>query len=293
MSERFRETALVWNWLPAFRAVAETEHLPTAGEMMSVTPPALSRSVGNLEDALGRELFARRGRSLVLNDDGQRMLTAVRTAMRTIHDALEALAGEQFRGPFRWASAWSMSRLVVDVLAELVREHPHLQPQMLPVDFDSCAARLLRGELDLVVLTQHVDLPGLTSVELGELPHGVFCGPRHPLWGRAEVEWEELGEHAFAAPIATSWGTFEDGWPQHHPRHVSLQFAQMEVGYAACMAGHVLAVLPENVAEGLHRLRPVEAVPTAYAVHRETIAPGLAEEVVVRLRQAWSVRPVA
>ena len=92
MNERFKATTDVWNWLPAFRAVAETEHLPTAGEMMNVTPPALSRAVRQLEEAVGRELFVRSGRTMQLNEDGRRLAIAVRMAMRTVHTALEELA---------------------------------------------------------------------------------------------------------------------------------------------------------------------------------------------------------
>ena len=39
----------IWNWLPVFRAVAETEHLPTASELLYVTPSALSRTIRLLE----------------------------------------------------------------------------------------------------------------------------------------------------------------------------------------------------------------------------------------------------
>ncbi len=46
-----------WNWLPAFRAVAESQHLPTASRELNVTAPALSRS------APGSEALPARGSS--------------------------------------------------------------------------------------------------------------------------------------------------------------------------------------------------------------------------------------
>ena len=284
MTDRFRDTAAIWNWLPAFRAVAETEHLPSAGQMMGVTPPALSRSVKNLEDALQRELFARTGRNIRLNDDGERLVQAVRLAMRTVHDALEELRGEAYRGTFRWTATWSLSRLVVDVLQQMAQDHPQWVPQMFPINADDCVGQLQRGELDLVVLTGRVDVPGLALSELGVLPHSVFCGPSHTLAGADEVGWKEMAEHPFAAPIADAKGTFGDGWPAQKPRRVTMQFAQMEVGYQACLAGHVLAVLPDHVAAGLHKLRSIRNAPMAYAVHRATITAGPPEEVVEGLQ---------
>ena len=42
----------LWSWLPAFRFVAETEHLPTASDLLYTSPSALSRTVKQLEGAL-------------------------------------------------------------------------------------------------------------------------------------------------------------------------------------------------------------------------------------------------
>ena len=42
-----------WSWLPAFSAVAETQHLPSAALKLHVSPSALSRTIRLLEDDLG------------------------------------------------------------------------------------------------------------------------------------------------------------------------------------------------------------------------------------------------
>ncbi len=47
----------IWAWIPVFRVVAETEHLPTAAARLHVSPSALSRTVRLVEDTLGEELF--------------------------------------------------------------------------------------------------------------------------------------------------------------------------------------------------------------------------------------------
>lgn len=283
MSERYRETNAIWNWLPAFRAVAETEHLPSAGELLGVSPPALSRSVKNLEEAVGRELFLRNGRSLELNDDGLVLAAAVRVAMRTIHDALSELDDATYRGHFKWASIWSMSGLVLDVLAEAIQDHPRLIPIMLPIHPDDVVSPLLRGELDLIVTTQRVEVEGVKATRLGQLTHSIYCGPNHVLATKNTVSWDDLTKHAFAAPIANIHGVFEDGWPPEKQRKVVFQFSQMESGYQACLAGHVLAVLPDKVALGLVKLKAVEASPSVYALHRTTLSPGVVENITEKL----------
>ena len=81
--ERVRRLARFWNWLPAFRVTAETAHLPTASEALHISPSALSRTIRLLEEDVGQPLFDRVGRNIALNAAGQRLLAAVRDAMRT------------------------------------------------------------------------------------------------------------------------------------------------------------------------------------------------------------------
>ena len=274
MSERFRRIGNIWNWLPAFRAVAETEHLPTASEMMNVTPPALSRTVKQLEDALGYPVFDRQGRSIVLNEKGHRLLAAVRESMRRVDDVIDANNQETFSGAVRWTCNWSLTGMVLDTLRQMVTEHPALLPKMVTLEPNDLAHQLLRGELDVAVINNLVDIEGLTSTKLGEVPHAVFCGREHPLYGRKQTTLEQLAEHAFAAPTATPNGVYEDGWPNHITRHVVMEFSQMSVGFRACRDHALLAVLPDDVAEdedGLWRLMPIQGTQTAYALHRQAL----------------------
>ncbi|MBP8302176.1 MAG: LysR family transcriptional regulator, partial [Planctomycetes bacterium] len=60
--DRLLRLDALWNWLPAFRAVGETQHLPSAATALHVSPSALSRSVRLLEQRLGCTLFERRSR---------------------------------------------------------------------------------------------------------------------------------------------------------------------------------------------------------------------------------------
>ena len=89
--ERVVRLYQLWTWLPHFRAVAETEHLPTASVALGLSPSALSRALKQLEASVGCDLFVREKRSIRLNAQGKEVLRAVRLAMRGIDDALTAL----------------------------------------------------------------------------------------------------------------------------------------------------------------------------------------------------------
>src|SRR5262245_9460417 len=95
---RFRRVADVWNWLPAFRAVAEHESIHAAAAALCLSPSALSRTVRLLEDALGVRLFERLGNRLKLTSIGEQLLSIARDAMRRVDDGLsgtdELLTGQ-------------------------------------------------------------------------------------------------------------------------------------------------------------------------------------------------------
>src|SRR5687767_10980873 len=104
---RFRRVAALWNWLPAFRAVAETQHLRRAGDLLCVSPSALSRSIHLLEDAIGGPLFVRAGRNLRLTALGDELLLVVRDSMRRLDDALRDVS--------RW-DGWPLAVAAPDLI---------------------------------------------------------------------------------------------------------------------------------------------------------------------------------
>src|SRR5690554_1605337 len=125
----------VWNWLPVFRAVAETEHLPTASKLLHIIPAAISRTIGLLEDRLGTPLFNRSGRRLVLNSDGRALLARVQDAMQQVERGLHALDDTAFSGPVRISSVGVLTNhFVLPAVLKLCAAHPDLQPELRNLD---------------------------------------------------------------------------------------------------------------------------------------------------------------
>jgi len=80
------------NTLPAFRAVAESQNLRAAAEVLHLTHSAVSQQIRVLEDQLGFALFERRGRRLFLNAGGEALLQSVRAALAQLDDGMHAAA---------------------------------------------------------------------------------------------------------------------------------------------------------------------------------------------------------
>lgn len=294
--ERIHRLIEVWSRLPAFRVVAETEHLPTAAKKLGITAPALSRSVKLIEESVGRPLFHRKGRRIELNPSGRLFLQAVRTAMRQVDGALESLVTAERVGTVTVSSTGMFTPLAVRVLADLLHAHPGLRPHLTHLLDHDVNRALLRGELDVALLQHPTPHPELVVERLALCPYGIYCGPGHPLHEVEEVGLDELLRHPFVAPPSLE-GPALDGWPAHLPRTVAMTIVQVEVAVRVCAEGALLSVLPDPVVAssvlgtGLRRL-PVELIAPSvlHAVHRRPVGPegerALAEVVVdaVRMR---------
>ena len=54
-----------WNQINNFVAVARTENMSEAAELLHISQPSLSQTIKRLEEELGFPLFERRGKRLI------------------------------------------------------------------------------------------------------------------------------------------------------------------------------------------------------------------------------------
>lgn len=269
-------TALVeriWNWLPAFRVVAETEHLPTASELLHVTPSALSRTIRLLEQAAGRPLFRRTGRRIELNVAGESLLARVRESMRLVEAGVAEACDENLVGPLRIYSGGVITPLHVEPALERLRTtHPELVVHLRTILKEGVLKALLRGRIDLAFQSEPLSGKHIETEFLGEVSNGVYCGPGHPLFRKRSHDLERILKHPFAAPVPDPSGQTNDGWPTRLPRRIDLHTDHMATGIRVCEQGRLLAALPDPIGKmhGLRRL-PVDDLPAAsmYVMHRE------------------------
>jgi DNA-binding transcriptional LysR family regulator len=76
-----------------FCKAAELGSFTQAAQALGLTPAAVSRGVGRLEERLGSKLFRRTTRSMQLTDDGRLYFEQCRAALAQIDDAELAITG--------------------------------------------------------------------------------------------------------------------------------------------------------------------------------------------------------
>jgi DNA-binding transcriptional LysR family regulator len=289
MDRLVRLTSL-WSWLPTFRAVAEHQHVSRAAEQLGVSPSAVSRMIGLLEDDVGQPLFERAGRSIHLNAAGEHLLSGVRSAMRLVDESLAVMAGKQFVGRVRVASAEPVTRLfVLPALAALRARHPALVAEIRSVSEADVATLLLSGQLDVVFARHALRHEQLSTQRMGELNAGVYAGSGHPLCrSKKKLRPTDLLSHAFVTLLAEHTPG-ASGWPAGYRRQVAMTVETVDVAAELCAQGEMLAVLPDVVAARYRRQGgelarlPFDAVKPSelFASWRKRLElPGRAEAVV-------------
>jgi DNA-binding transcriptional LysR family regulator len=252
--ERAALVSRIWPWLPAFRAIAESEHLPTAARRLHVVPSALSRTLRLLEEALGERLFTRAGRRLALNARGRALLEAVRAGEEAVaRGAARAVAAEggapSFAGELRVGTLGVLTNhVVLPELLALVEAHPALVPILRNARAGEANHRLALGELDVAFYYDALPASGLTLRRLGVLTNGIYCGRAHPLFRARRVDRARLLEHAFSVPAIGDRGTPMDNWPVDVERKVGMQIELLQTNLEVCRSGRFVTVLPDVVA---------------------------------------------
>ena len=176
-----RRVANLWNWLPAFRVVAEYESIQKAAVVLNVSASALSRTVRLLEEATNEPLFVRDATGLTLTAFGSELLRGTRDAMRRVDDVVANAQGRGWERVLVAAAAGPvLTRLLDRAMCHGIREHEGVRYRVTSVDETSAAAELLRGNLDVALVDYSAEFevpPELSAVRVGDLEFAVLAPP--------------------------------------------------------------------------------------------------------------------
>ncbi|WP_420391236.1 LysR family transcriptional regulator [Acuticoccus sp.] len=123
--------------MQTFVRVAEAGSFSAAARLLEVGQPAVSKTVAQLEAALGARLVVRSTRQIALTEDGRRYLELARAALEAA-DAADASVGGRSadpRGLVRLATSVAFARLhIVPRLGRLFERHPGITMELVLSD---------------------------------------------------------------------------------------------------------------------------------------------------------------
>ena len=161
-----------------FREVARRLHFRQAAEALSVAQPALSRSLAQLEEALGADLLNRTRRRVELTPAGKALLERVEPLLRglaAVPGDIRALAGGQ-AGHLRMAfTGLAMATVLPRILREFGRRHPGIRVELNESPTSAQLTALQAGDIDCGFFHPDATLPaGLQTRLLLREKNGVL-----------------------------------------------------------------------------------------------------------------------
>jgi DNA-binding transcriptional LysR family regulator len=188
-------------------ALDQFRHLGRAAEFLSLTQPAVSKTLAEVERLLGLDLFVRSTRGTEPTAYGLSMVRFARSVLadydRTRGEIAAVASGAAGRVNVG-AMVVAMPVLLARAVA-LLKERSSLTTVGIEEgDLTRLLPRLRLGELDLFVgrLEPGYAAPDLATETLHDEPMCVAVAPQHPLAMRRKIGWAELVDLPWVVPPA-------------------------------------------------------------------------------------------
>ncbi len=152
-----------------FDALARHGHFGRAAEACSISQPALSMQIKEMEEALGGVLIERSARQVALTKFGDELLQRVRDILRSVDElgdfaraSRDRLAGRLRVGMIPTIAPY----LLPKVIENLARLHPELDIHVRETVTPKLIKEVAEGRLDTAIVALPVSEPSLTEIAL-------------------------------------------------------------------------------------------------------------------------------
>lgn len=157
-----------YDWYRVFYYVAKYGNLTKVAELLRGSQPNISRSLKNLEQALGCTLFERSNRGVTLTPEGEKLYGHIGIAFEHINMGEEELLGEKaLTGGIidLAASETALDGLLLSVLPRFRDNYPDIKVKITSGTTRQSIARLTAGLSDLALCTTPTGDGGDNTVE--------------------------------------------------------------------------------------------------------------------------------
>ena len=235
--------------LRVFASVARHLSFVRAAEELSLTPPAVSMQIKELESQVGLPLFDRTSRNVSLTTVGEYLLVHARRVLAVMRDAEDMVA--RFRGlqegPLDIAMVSTAKYFLPRMLALFRQEHPGVEVRLqVAANREQIVSLLQQGAVELAVMGRPPAEWPTRAEPFALHPHVLVTAPDHRFAHSEHVPAAALANEAFIVREAGS-GTravFDEYMRAHRlaPR-MAMQMSSNEAIKQAVMAGMGIALL--------------------------------------------------
>ncbi|OUM00625.1 LysR family transcriptional regulator [Variovorax sp. JS1663] len=238
--------ALTLRQLQFFSVLVQEGQFGRAARRLSITQPALSNAIKQMEKLLGAELLTRTTHRLELTPVGAEVLARTDFLVNTVEVALRDIESTVRRGRafVRIGVIPSASSSVATAVSGFLRETGH-EAELAWRDAPSTTllAEVRSGQLDMAVAAITEPPGGLACVDLFRDPLVLVLRRDHPLAKAQEASWEAIGRERLVL--------FESGSMPALGDPARAQFAQGAEPYRVSYSETLYALVRGGLALGL------------------------------------------
>ncbi|MBS0393622.1 MAG: LysR family transcriptional regulator [Proteobacteria bacterium] len=235
--------------LRVFAAVARHQSFVRAAEELSLSAPAISMQVKELEVEMGVKLFDRSSRSVSLTTVGEYLLAPTKRMLSTLRDAEDMIA--RFRGlktgPLDVGMVSTAKYFVPRMLVQFRDEHPGIEIRLQVCNNrDEIVGLLEQGTAELAIMGRPPQGYPSRAEPFAMHPHVLVTATDHRFAHAEEVPAAALAEEGFIArePGSGTRAALDEYLAAHHlsPR-VVMQMSSNEAIKQAVMSGLGVSLL--------------------------------------------------
>ncbi|MFI0373884.1 LysR substrate-binding domain-containing protein [Actinomadura sp. 1N219] len=187
-------------------AIADQGSVLRAAEHLHLAQPAVTRSLREVENILGVELFTRGPRGVTPTMFGDAFVEHARAVLAELRRAGERITGlaDGEVGTVTIGTLLAGSNVLLPrAIAALKRDRPGITVIVREATFDAQVPRLLDGEIDLILgrLNPIGDLRGLRQITLYGEPVRLVARRGHPARDRQNLGLADLLDYPWVLPL--------------------------------------------------------------------------------------------
>ena len=262
---------ITFRQLQVFNEVCDLRSYSRAAEEMSLTQPAVSLQIRQLEELIGQPLFDYVGKKLYMTEAAE----ALQLASRDIFGRLENLDMQlsdmqgSLQGQLKLAVESSAKYFVPHLFAAFKRQHPEVNLQLTVVNRAQAVRRLSDNRDDLVIMSMVPQDMGLEFLPFLNNPIIAVAPADHPLCDQGPLHLQDLVPYTLVIrePGSGTRLACEEYFKEKRVHfNQTLEVASTESQRECAIAGLGVALLTRHavnleLATGLLRELPVDELP--------------------------------
>jgi DNA-binding transcriptional LysR family regulator len=188
------------NQLRVFYHAAKNLNYTVAARELFITQPAVTAQMKAFEEACNLKLFRKKGRNLILTDEGRALFGYAEKIFKHEKEIENAIAEmhELKRGVLSLGTTKAYARYFMPLMLSTFHEsYPDVKIQLYEGSSLDMTTSLLEYKNEVAVIAKAVDLPEVNFFPFSKEEMAVIVAPDHHLLEKKAVSFKELAEEPF------------------------------------------------------------------------------------------------